>query len=554
MEPHRTPASTGEEALAPRPPRLRSLARRAWAGLRGIDPVLCVALAVGLALRAWAFGALPPGLNQDEASTAYDAYSLVHFGVDRHGFHLPVVLVSWGSGMYALAAYVAAPFIAAFGLEVWTARLPHLLAGLASIPLLYVLLRDAVDRRTARAGALLLAISPWHVMISRWALDSNLLPFVFLLATVLLVRSRRRPWLLPAAALTYALTLYAYGTAYVVTPVFLALCLVHGLRHRLWPLRAVVGAAAAFLVVALPIALFLAVNTFGWRSIETPLFTVPRLTGVPRFQTMGNVHVLSAGFVGRAAENLAHGLGLLRSQDDGLAWNAIPGFGILYWFSTVLAVIGLALVVERCLGRRLGGALRPGLRRRAAAFPLLAWCLASLALLAFVDVNVNRANVAMIPFVSCAAVAVAHLWRRRSIAVLLCLLFSGSLVGFTRAYFGPYREAIAGPFFASFGEAIRHAAAQTRGQICVTDDVNMPYVFVLFFNREDPRTFRLTAHYRNPGAEFEQVDSFGRWRFGLGSCADTAGVLVATPAEAAALPRERFTVREFERYVVLTRR
>src|SRR6266540_3282982 len=96
-----------------------------------VDPILLVAVLVGFVLRAWQFGAIPPGLNQDEASTAYDAFSLVHYGVDRHGFRLPVVLVSWGSGMYALAAYVEAPFIRLFGLSVWSARLPFLLTGLA---------------------------------------------------------------------------------------------------------------------------------------------------------------------------------------------------------------------------------------------------------------------------------------------------------------------------------------------------------------------------------------------------------------------------------------
>jgi hypothetical protein len=169
------------------------LAFKAGSWLRGLDPVLLAAMIVGLLLRSYAFGAIPRGLNQDEASTAYDAYSLIHFGVDRHGFRLPVVLVSWGSGMYALASYLAAPFIGIFGLEVWSARLPHLLAGMAALPLFFVLVRDTIDLRTARIGVVLLAISPWHIMVSRWGLDSNLFPFVFLVATVLFVRSTRRP-------------------------------------------------------------------------------------------------------------------------------------------------------------------------------------------------------------------------------------------------------------------------------------------------------------------------------------------------------------------------
>lgn len=510
--------------------------------LRGVDPVLLGAILVGLLLRTYAFASIPRGLNQDEASTAYDAYSLIHFGVDRHGFRLPVVLVSWGSGMYALASYLAAPFIGVFGLEVWSARLPHLLAGLAALPLFFVLVRDTIDRRTARIGVVLLAISPWHVMVSRWGLDSNLFPFVFLVATVLFVRSMTRPRLLIGAAMGYSLALYSYGTAYVVVPAFIGLAVGYGLWHRLWPRRILWLSAATFVAVAVPVGLYVAVNTFHWSSIVTPFFSIPRLTGVPRFQTVGNFHIFSVTFFRQAADNLAHALDLFRSQDDGLIWNALPAYGILYWFSSFLAAAGLALLFSSCLGR----VPRP-------AFPLLAWCGASIGLLMFVNANINRANIAMFPFIYCTALAVSHLWQRRALAVLLCLLFGGSLLGFTGAYFGSQRDATAGAFFASFGEAIRYSVTQSEGEICVTDRLNMPYIFVLFYNREDPRKFRQTVRYSNPGAEFEAVSSFGRYRFGLGACADSAPVVVATREEAEHLPRDRFKVKEFERYTVLTR-
>ena len=83
---------------------MRRLPKRMYTVGRRADPVLLSAMAVGLLVRAWAFGSIPPGLNQDEASTAYDAFCLIHYGMDRNGFHLPVMLVSWGSGMYSLAA------------------------------------------------------------------------------------------------------------------------------------------------------------------------------------------------------------------------------------------------------------------------------------------------------------------------------------------------------------------------------------------------------------------------------------------------------------------
>jgi 4-amino-4-deoxy-L-arabinose transferase-like glycosyltransferase len=83
--------------------------------------------------------------------------------------------------MYALASYIEAPFIGLLGLEVWVARLPFLLMGMASLPLFFVLVRDTLDRRTARLGVALLALSPWHIMVSPgpsppWCSPSSCLP------------------------------------------------------------------------------------------------------------------------------------------------------------------------------------------------------------------------------------------------------------------------------------------------------------------------------------------------------------------------------------------
>lgn len=516
------------------PSRLAVLADRV--GSR-VDLVLIAAFVVGAAVRVWQFGSIPPGLNQDEASTAYDAFSILNFGVDRSGFHIPLVLNSWGSGMYALASYLQMPFIAVFGLSVPAARLAFLVAGLVAIPVFYYLLRETVDLRTARIGAVLLAISPWHIMVSRWGLDSNMFPFVFLLGAACLARSVTRPrWLIGGFALV-ALSLYGYGTAYIAVPVFLGLCLAYGIRHRLWPAATIALSVLAFTVVALPIALYVLINRFGWNSIETPLFSIPRLTGVPRFQSMSNFDVL---------DNLWVATKLFLTGDDGLIWNAVPHFGILYIFGAALALPGLGILCYRFYRRESAKEFDP-------SFILIAWSLASIVLCAFLPVNINRANIAMFPFIACAAVTVSVLWKHRWAAVTLGVAFAVSFTAFVVTYFGSYRAQAAAAFYASFGEAISYAAAQTQGEICVTGDVNMPYIFVLFSTEEDPREFAQTVRYDNPGAEFQQVGSFDRYTFGLDRCPASTQAVIATNAEAQQIQAPGFTPRAFERFTVFTR-
>lgn len=499
-----------------------------------IDPFLVAAFILGTAVRVWQFGEIPPGLNQDEASTAYDAFSILNYGVDRNGTHNPLVLISWGSGMYALASYIELPFIAFFGLSVTAIRVPFLLAGLASLPMFYYLLRDSVDLRTARIGVALLAISPWHIMNSRWALDSSMFPIVFLAGVLLLVRSfHRERWLIPAFGLI-AVSLYGYGTAYVAVPVFLGLCVAYGVRFKKWSARTIVFSTLTFAVIALPILLYVLINTFHWKSIETALFSIPRLTGLPRFQTMSNLDVLG---------NLGHAAGLMITQDDGLIWQSVPGIGFMYRFTTVLAVIGLGLLCHRVYSR---STFEP-------SFVLIAWTGAGIVLCAFLYVNVNRANIIMFPFIACTAVAVSYLWKYRVAAVGLSAAFGIGFIAFVMSYFGPYRNQVAGSFYTSFGDAISYAAAQTQGPICVTSDVNMPYIFVLFYTKEDPRKFASTVRYDNPGGEFQRVASYGRYTFGLDRCPANTEVVITTNGEASEIDAPGFNRKQFERYTVFAR-
>src|SRR5919202_426981 len=85
-----------------------------------------VVLGVGAAVRLYRFGSFPPPLNQDEASTGYDAFAVMHYGIDRNGFHLPVWFVSWGSGQAALPGYLVVPFYLLFGYSVSAVRAVNL--------------------------------------------------------------------------------------------------------------------------------------------------------------------------------------------------------------------------------------------------------------------------------------------------------------------------------------------------------------------------------------------------------------------------------------------
>ena len=95
---------------------------------------------IGILARLILIGQVPYGLNQDEASAGYEAWSILNYGIDRHGISYPVHLIAWGSGQNIAYSWFCMPFIALFGLSEFTVRLPMALIGCVSVVLFYFFL------------------------------------------------------------------------------------------------------------------------------------------------------------------------------------------------------------------------------------------------------------------------------------------------------------------------------------------------------------------------------------------------------------------------------
>jgi len=105
----------------------------------------------------------------------------------------------------------------------WALRLLSALCGIAAVPLVFVLGREAGDRWTGATAALLVAISPYHVQISQEARNYALLCLLALALFVLQTVARRRSgW---RAALAWAASgpvlaaaLYTHHLAVLLVP------------------------------------------------------------------------------------------------------------------------------------------------------------------------------------------------------------------------------------------------------------------------------------------------------------------------------------------------
>lgn len=153
---------------------------------------------------------------------AVEALCLADNGTDQYGTSWPTYFEAWGySQMSTLYSYLLIPFVKIFGLSKFTLRFPMLLMGLLTLPLMWDVARRIGGRGFALTALFLLALNPWHMVMSRWALEANMLPHVVLLAAELLLIGTRRRWTLYLSMVVFGLAPYAYGLAAVSVPCIL---------------------------------------------------------------------------------------------------------------------------------------------------------------------------------------------------------------------------------------------------------------------------------------------------------------------------------------------
>ena len=519
----------------------RRLKRNPWSDyLTGGQLLLLLAiLLLGILVRVVGIGEAPRGFNQDEASAGYDAFAILKYGIDRNGMHNPVHLIAWGSGQNAAYSWLCMPFIALLGLSVWSVRLPMALVGCVSLVIFYFLLKNIHRENKAFVllGTFLFAIFPWHIMKSRWSLESNLFPDLVLWGTFLLsqyLRKEKSGYLYTSMFL-FGFSAYSYGSAYCFLPFFVlpvGICLL--LRKKVTWKQALLGVLVLGGTV-LPILLFVFINTFDYPQIELGFLTIPRLY-VNRHTEMASV--FSGNFLESSLKNFRDALKILVTQEDGLPWNAMPPFGLTYRVTLPLTLWGLVLCLKNIRKRNAQGP----------EFLMDLWFAASVVLMFVVKPNINRINIIMIPWMYYTIAGTVDLAGRiphgpKAAAVL----FSAAFLLFAKTYFTDYQSMMEHKFSYGLGDAITQAAQAEADRVYVTDKTDMPYIYTLFYTQTDPNVYRSTVRYRTSHVDFEEVASFDRYVFGLPETIDPEenAVYVLYQPELEKFPEDEFEMTEW---------
>ena len=520
--------------------------------------------ALGCFLRFYHLTTLPDGLNQDEASIGYEAFSLAFYGVDRYGNPFPVYPITWGSGGGSpLLIYLTALSFKLFGVSVFVLRGTVAFFGCLTLPLFYLLVKEAKSSLsglqsspTGLLGMLFLAIAPWHILLTRWTLDYGLIPFTFGLAILVLMKAARRQstGLYVLASALAALNMYSYGSANIVIPVFLLLCVFFLMRDGILSIRQLFLCMLMFLLVCAPLFLFYFINVCKLPEIITPFFSVERFRSdhtASVFLSFSDLFLRGEG-IKNSKELLLY---LSVGVENGEYYTYMPGYWTFYVFTFPVTLVGFVVSLKRMReGRReaLFAVQNKAANAHSASHSLsgtvaaeeivFSAFLASFLFGLTVRISVNHIIMVYLPLLyytvcgydACMRVAAYSAsgkagGRRekfgRQIFLFPALTLWVGFLFFARDYYGGRYNALCADsiFFRGYGEACVYAEeavkkeADNSSALIYSTNTNMisPFMIAVFYTRMPPATYVKTVHYKDLHSEFLVADAVGKFRFGL---------------------------------------
>lgn len=131
---------------------------------------------LGLMLRSYKLLDFPPSLFIDEYNLGLPAMQIL-----SGTYTVPWYGIGW-YGVPAAHLYYIAGILSLLGKNEWALRMAWVIPASLTIPAAYFFLRTKFNTRTALIASFILALSPVHIHLSRWAHGAIITPFAFFAA------------------------------------------------------------------------------------------------------------------------------------------------------------------------------------------------------------------------------------------------------------------------------------------------------------------------------------------------------------------------------------
>lgn len=304
--------------------------------------IICFALALMiLFFRLWQLGRIPGGLNQDGAMSAIDAKALLQYGTDHHGMPYPVHMQAWLRGQQsALLTYLLVPIFAWFGMSEITLLIPTFLISILGLLLFGMIIADITkhNKILVLLALIIVGFNPWHFIQSRWALDANLFPHVFIIALYLLIKGIDKRKYLYISMIFFALCHYCYGISLYVVPVFLLIYAIYLCKNKLVGFKEMFICMLIYLTLSMPFFATMINTALGLPEFKLFFFTVPSFSESTR---AGDILFFSHNFPAQLWNNFKALINILSNEGSTSSWNTVTSFGTIYKCMVPVSLLGL---------------------------------------------------------------------------------------------------------------------------------------------------------------------------------------------------------------------
>ena len=470
-----------------------SILRRTWM-LGGI-------FILGLLVRVLFLSSHPSGFTPDEASFGYDAYSILKTGRDQWGNFLPITLKSFGDGKMPLYAYLSIPSILIFGLSEFAVRFPNALLGSLAIVVLFFLTKEVFkNKKLALFVSFLLAISPWHIQMSRGAFEANLTTFFLPLGAFLFLKGLRSSKLMIGSGMIFGLNLFSYHSGRLVTPLVIL--------GMLWCYRDKLKKQSNFVVSLIVFLMFLIVagwsylNGAGTRVASSSILQIIGNVGEHRYKAVMSgapdmlarlfnnkitffTHIFSQNYLSYFSTSF-----LLNQGANEGTYGMVPGNGVIYLIEGLFLIVFLIYLVRGKLQRE--------------QYWLVFWLIVAPipASLAVGPGHAANRAVVMLPALQIIlGLGGFYLYEelvkkyhyRRKIQFFYILIMIVSFVFFLEDYFIQQRARFANQMLYGAVDVMKYLQGQENqyDEMIVSKGLSEPHIYLAFVQRYDPREYQL---------------------------------------------------------------
>lgn len=491
--------------------------------------LLILVIIFGFTLRLWRVESIPPGVNRDEASIGYTAFSILKTGRDEYGISYPLSIKSFGDWKLPLYIYLDIIPVGLFSLNEFSVRLPSIFFGSLTIFITYLLIKELFYLSKNRdllalLGAFSLSISPWHIHFSRVASEANISVFLVLLGLLFFLKGIRLRllFLLFFSSVILSLSLYTYHGSHVFTVIlFIALLFILILKRtrKLFVLSFSLPFVLLAVIIFEETILTADKTKFSGLSALSNKYLVYEKVDLTRLEhdypealSVKVLHNKLAFLVGSFWEGYIKGFSpeFLILHGGGNLQHNIPDFGNLYLVELPFMVLGIFILFHK------------GFQWR---WLLLLWLLISPIPAAITrDAPHSARMLAILPLPhllsAIGLIEIIHFISYKNLSKLfiisIAVLYGVNVSTYLDKYFVhfPIKSEFAwGGGYKELVSTINPLESKYKEILMDRPDYS-PYIYFLFYNQTDPLTFQKWAvRYPDDSEGFQHVKSFKNLTF-----------------------------------------